>query len=192
MRALIEINVFGGSTLLTTLKKYEDLPTGIYSDRPVRSLINLTPGIQANIKLQIETVSLNEDNTLLLVSDKRLQVTELLQTLGVQNFVTFIKDAERHGWVVEKYVDGINQYFHLDHNNQPMSAHTIFSENVLTLFLFLLMAATPAFTLKFMNASFILPGLFWLFALFLGLTSVVYFLSFSIMQYMRTRGEPIF
>ncbi|WP_444928321.1 hypothetical protein ACJJI4_23710 (plasmid) [Microbulbifer sp. TRSA002] len=191
MKALIEINVFGGSTLLATLKKYEDLPTGIYSDRPVKSLISLTPDIQANIKLQIETVSLNEVSTLLLVSDKRLQVAEFLQTLGVQNFVTFIKDAERHGWVVEKYVDGINQYFHLDHNNQPLSAHAIFSEDMLTLFLFILMAATPAFILKFMDTGF-LPGLFWLFALFLGLTSVVYFLSFSIMQFMRTRAAPIF
>lgn len=191
MKALIEINVFGGFTLLATLKKYEDLPTGIYSDRPVKSLIHLTPAIQANVKLQIETVSLNEDDTSLLVSDKRLQVSELLQTLGVQNFVTFIKDAEHHGWGVEKYIDGINQYFHLDHNNRPLSAPAIFSENILTLFLFILMAATPAFILKVMDSGF-LASPFWVFALFLGLTSVVYFLSFGIMQYMRTRGEPIF
>ena len=191
MKAIIEINVFGGSTLLATLKKYEDLPTGIYSDRPVKSLINLTPTIQANVKLQIETVSLNEDDTSLLVSDKRLQVSELLQTLGVQNFVAFIKDAEHHGWVVEKYIDGINQYFHLDHNNRPLSAPAIFSENILTLFLFILMAATPAFILKVMESGF-LASPFWVFALFLGLTSVVYFLTFGIMQYMRTRGEPIF
>lgn len=191
MKALIEINVLGGCTLLATLKKYEDLPTGIYSDRPVKSLINLTPAIQANVKLQIETVSLNEDDTSLLVSDKRLQVSELLQTLGVQNFVAFIKDAEHHGWIVEKYIDGINQYFHLDHNNRPLSAPAIFSENILTLFLFILMAATPAFILKVMDSGF-LASPFWVFALFLGLTSVVYFLSFGIMQYMRTRGEPIF
>ena len=97
MKALIEINVYGGNILLATLKKHDDLPTGISSDRPVKSLINLTPGIQANVKLQIETVSLSNDDTSLLVSDKRLQVSELLQTLGVQNFVAFVKDAEHHG-----------------------------------------------------------------------------------------------
>ncbi len=191
MKALIEINVYGGNTLLATLKKHDDLPTGIYSDRPVKSLINLTPGIQANVKLQIETVSLSNDDTSLLVSDKRLQVSELLQTLGVQNFVAFVKDAEHHGWIVEKYIDGINQYFHLDHNNQPLSAPAILSENILTLFLFILMAATPAVVLKLMSSGY-LGSPFWVFALFLGLTSVVYFLSFGIMQYMRTRGEPIF
>ena len=49
MKALIEINVYGGNTLLATLKKHDDLPTGIYSDRPVKSLINLTPCVQANM-----------------------------------------------------------------------------------------------------------------------------------------------
>lgn len=190
MKALIEINVYGGSTLLATLRKHDDLPTGIYSDRPVKSLIDLTPAVKANVKLQIETVSLSDNDTSLLVSDKRIQISELLQTLGVKNFVAFIQDAEKHGWSVEKYIDSINQYFHLDHNSQPLSSPAIFSENVLTFLLFVLMAATPALVLAVMNSGYIVSP-FWVFMLFLGLTSVIYFLSFGVMQYMRTRGEPI-
>lgn len=191
MKALIEINVYGESTHLVTLLRHDDLPTGIYSDRPVKSQINLTPAVKANVKLQIEAVSLSDNDTSLLVSDKRLQVSELLQTLGVQNFAAFVKDAARHGWTVEKYIDGINQYFHLDHNNQPLSSPAIFSENVLNFFLFMLMAATPAIDLMIMNSGYLVSP-FWVFALFLGLTTVVYFLSFGVMQYMGTRGEPIF
>lgn len=191
MKALIEINVYGGSTLLATLRKHDDLPTGIYSDRPVKSLINLTPAVKANVKLQIDTVSLSDDDTSLLVSDKRIQISELLQTLGVNNFIAFVQDAEKHGWAVEKYIDRINQYFHLDHNNLPLSSPAVISENVLTFFLFILMATTPALVLQVMNSGYLVSPI-WVFALFLGLTAVVYFLSFGVMQYMRTRGEPIF
>ncbi|MCG8612058.1 MAG: hypothetical protein MI864_16145 [Pseudomonadales bacterium] len=191
MKALIKINVYGGNALLATLRKHDDLPTGIYSDRPVQSLINLTNVLKANVKLQIETVSLSDNDTSLLVSNKCIQVSELLRTLGVKNFIAFIQDAEKYGWAVEKYIDSINQYFHFDHHNQPLSPAAIVSENVLTFLLFMLMAATPAFVLKIMNSGYLVSP-FSIFVLFLGLTTVIYFLSFGIMQYMRTRGEPTY
>lgn len=190
MKALIKINIYGGNTLLATLNKHDNLPTGIYSERPMKSLINITPCVQANVKLQIEAVSLSTDETLLLVSDKRLQISEILKTLGVDNFVVFVKDAERHGWIVEKYIDAINQYFHLDHNNRTLSAPGILCENGLYFFLLLLMSSTPLIVLKFMSSGY-LASPFWAFALFLGLTVAAYAISFGVVQYMRTRGEPI-
>ena len=142
MKALIQIHIYGGRGHLATLSKHDDIPTGIYSDKPVNSLINLTPTIKADVKFQIDKVSFEDDSTSLLVSERRLQISQLLPTLGIQNFTALMNESELYGWSVEKYIDGINHYFYIGLDNLPMFSSAVFSEVALKLILFFLMATT--------------------------------------------------
>ena len=80
MKTLFEINVYAGCTLLASLRKHDDLLMGIYSNR-LRSRINLTPAVKENVKFQIDTVSLSNDDTSLLVSRYKPMATTLALVL---------------------------------------------------------------------------------------------------------------
>jgi hypothetical protein len=111
MKALIRLQISGGRKKLVTMSKLGDIPEGIYSEKSVRSVIDITPDSRISARLKVENVYIHENNSSVLVSDNTLQATDHESTSSLERLKVFISAAENSGWSVEKYVDGINAYF---------------------------------------------------------------------------------
>lgn len=152
MKVLFRIPIFGDNYQLATLSKYDDVPTGIYSDRPLNSSIALTRDIKAHVRLRVEDMAL-DDGIALLVSDNRVKVTELLSTLGIENFESFLLEAERLGWKTEKYLDAISGYFLVDDRLLPLSLPSLFSHRLALLAILSLLIAAPSLFFVFYTSG---------------------------------------
>lgn len=184
MNAVLEIKIYGAGKHLATLKKHDEVPIGLYSDKPLRSHIHITPSVVAHIDLQIENIAVDDDYCYHLVSNKNVQIGDLLSTLGIDNFTNFINDCECHGWTVEKYIDGINKYFQLNADSEPFEASTILSENLLNIFLFVVLATTPALIFEVSNYIEIKTP-FTAFIVFLSATIVIFHAVFGVIRHMN-------
>lgn len=152
MKVLFRIPIFGDNYQLATLSKYDDVPTGIYSDRPLNSSIALTRDIKAHVRLRVEDMAL-DDGIALLVSENRVKVTELLSTLGIENFESFLLEAERLGWKTEKYLDAIGDYFLVDDTMFPLSLSALVSYRLVLLAILSFIIAAPSLFFVFYTSG---------------------------------------
>jgi len=185
MKVQFRIPIFGDDYQLATLSKYDDVPSGIYSDRPVNSSIALTKQVKAHVRLKVEDVALDNNGIALLVSDNNVKISELLSTLGVENFEQFLREAEAHGWKVEKFIDAISEYFLLDEELKPKSFSSIISNKIIQLACMVLMIASPAICISLTTNGYLYNP--WIiFACFLSITALVYVVGFNAIHYIKT------
>jgi hypothetical protein len=186
MNAAIELKIYGGSRHLATLKKDVEVPVGLYSENPISSAIGLTSSITANVNLQISNIAVDDNYNYLLVSSKHLQISELIPTLGIENFTAFINDSKSHGWTIEKYIDGINNLFLPNDSSDKQLINSIYTETALHLMLFLVLAATPVIMLVF-SVRENLQTPFTVFVLFLCFAILIFYSVFAVLRRMNKR-----
>lgn len=142
MDSLTEIHIFGERSLLAILKKQLTIPNSTYAKETKIEHIEITPDVSTDISLHISGVVLNDNCCTLKTSASQLLVTQFT-TLGKTNFLSFLNEAESHGWQVVKYIDNINICFHVYQIHSLSRAERLF-KFLFLLLLLLMLAFLPA------------------------------------------------
>jgi hypothetical protein len=142
MQAAIILSIYGDDRKLLMLKRLQTIESAASINTPTKTIIKITDSTKARVDLQLESTNL-DDNSCIFKNTCNLQINKIMGQLGIK----FILDARSNGWIVERYVDSIQDYFCLDYLGQPKSIKSMLAFNILTSILGLLGMIVPAATI---------------------------------------------
>ena len=115
MQAAIILSIYGEDRKLLTLKRLQVIDSVASISSPTKTIVAITKSAKAHVDLLIESTSL-DDNSCIFKNTCKPQIHTLMgQQLGIKNLEQFIHEAKQNGWIVERYVDAIQDYFCVDH-----------------------------------------------------------------------------
>lgn len=181
MNAVIEIKIYGKNNHLVTLKKNDEIPNGIYSNKPLKTHLHLTPTITASIGLLVDSITIDNNYSYYLVCNKNLQISNLLPISDFESFTCFLNDSRKYGWTVNRYIDGINNHYGLNYNNKPIPTVPGYTKNSLNLFLFIVLTVISAYVFSLINSETMMTP-FIGFMFFTGIAIMVLIIVFGIVR----------
>lgn len=110
MRSTVCLRIYGHKLLLATLTKSDVIPIGVFAGRKSCPLVRISRNHQARLSFSVESVALSGAETLV-VSNDGIQVSDLLPGSQLEEFDSFIVEAQENGWTAERYIDKQNEYY---------------------------------------------------------------------------------
>lgn len=147
MQAAIILSIYGEDRKLLTLKRLQVIDSVASISSPTKSIVAITKSAKAHVDLLIESTSL-DDNSCIFKNTCKPQIHTLMgQQLGIKNLEQFIHEAKQNGWIVERYVDAIQDYFCVDHLGQSRSIKSMLAFRMLSCILALTGMVVPVVTI---------------------------------------------